>query len=141
MKNYAFQDLPQEMQEIILELNKSTSKKECLKKAYDAMISRYRGHRWATITHLSNLFDYDPESLWNKKILICTNINHLMKILLINSKFFEEKDVEKKWTLIWFFSPHQYLRVHLENPGHINVDVWGKAYGVKFGEYSHGFKH
>jgi len=22
---------------------------------------------------------------------------------------------------------------------YINIDLWGKAYGIKFGEYAHGF--
>lgn len=139
-KEYDFHDLPLEMQGVIISLNNTKNKEECLKKAYAVMTSRYRGHRWATITHIGNLFITDPKKLWNKKILICTNFNHLMKILLINTKFFKERDVKKMWSTIWIFSPHQYLRVKISNLKYINIDIWGHAYGVKFGDYSHGFK-
>ncbi|MFC1645228.1 hypothetical protein ACFL08_04335 [Patescibacteria group bacterium] len=131
--------IPAEMKQIVLILNNCKNQEECLKKAYDIITNRYRGYRWATLTHFDNLFITDPERLWNKKILICTNLNHLLKITLIHTKFFTEADIQTKWTLIWFISLHQYLRVRVNGSKFINVDPWGKAYGVKFGGYSNGF--
>lgn len=139
MKNCELKNLPQEMRAIVLILNKCKNKKECLKKAYKIITQRYRGYRWATLTHFSNIFIADPKKLWNKKILICTNLNHLLKIILVNTTFFNEDDIKTKWTLVWFISPHQYLRVKTGNNKYINVDIWGKAYGIKFGDYSNGF--
>ena len=131
--------LPVEIQQIVLILDSCKNQEECLKKAYDIVTKRYRGYRWATLTHFNNLFIHDPEKLWNKKTLICTNLNHLLKVILIHTKFFTKNDIRTKWTLIWLFSLHQYLRVKINGNKFINVDPWGKAYGVKFGDYSNGF--
>ncbi|MFC1608623.1 hypothetical protein ACFL2R_04240 [Patescibacteria group bacterium] len=132
-------NLPLEMQELISSLNNCKNQEECLKKAYDIITERYRGYRWATLTHFENLFTKDPEKLWNKRVLICTNLNHLLKTILIHTKFFTERDIQTKWTLIWLVSLHQYLRVKVNGNKYINVDPWGRTYGVKFGGYSNGF--
>ncbi|MEI6597138.1 MAG: hypothetical protein WCL13_02910, partial [bacterium] len=66
------------------------------------------------------------------------NINYVMKTLLIKSDFFKDGDIRLKWTKIWYFSPHQYLQVNIDNKW-INIDIWAYAYGIKFGDNAHGF--
>ncbi|MCK5021759.1 MAG: hypothetical protein KAR54_00730 [Candidatus Pacebacteria bacterium] len=140
MKNYNINNLPEEMQKIIGELKQSKNKLDCLHKAYDALTAKHRGYRYATITHFSNLFIKNPNELWDKREkILCTNLNHLLKILLVGSGFFMDKDVKKKWTSVGYTSPHQYLRVKINDNQYINVDVWGKANGIEFGDYAHGF--
>ena len=132
--------LPEDMQGVVKELKKSKNLEDCLKKAYDTLSEKYRGYRIKTYTRIYELFSKDVNKLWNKKgFMHCTNINYLMRILLVKSGFFKDKDIEQKWTFIWFFSPHQYLRVKLDKNKFVNVDVWAKPYGIKFGDYAHGF--
>lgn len=132
--------MPNNMLDVINNLKQSKNKIDCLHKAYDALTIRCQGHRWAAIVNFYNLFIYNPNKLWNKqKRIICTNMNNLMKILLVKSGFFKEADIKKKWTLVWFISPHQYLKVKIDNNKYINIDIWGKANNIKFGDYAHGF--
>lgn len=60
-------------------------------------------------------------------------------MLLMKSGHFTDDDIETRWTLLWFVSPHQYLRVRLDNEQWANVDVWANVYGIPFGDYAHGF--
>ncbi len=66
-------------------------------------------------------------------------MNWLLKILLVGSGWFSEDDIRERWTLIWGISPHQYLTVRLKEGRVLHVDVWGRTYGVPFGDYAHGF--
>ena len=59
----------------------------------------------------------------------------------------KEKDIVPKYSLTYYTSPHQYLQVRigkmkeidLENDKFVNVDIWGAANGIKFGDYANGF--
>lgn len=59
--------LPDEMQKIINEIKKSPNKEECLKSAYEILVSKYRGHRIMTYTKLFDVFKHDIGTLWQKK--------------------------------------------------------------------------
>jgi hypothetical protein len=122
MKNNFFsktkipEKLPEEMQKIINEMKQLSSQEQCLRKVYDIMANRYRGYRFKTYTRLSQIFRFDIQKLWGKIGFIhCHNANYLMRILLVKSGFFNNNDIENKWTLVWYISPHQYLRVKLDN--------------------------
>lgn len=132
--------LPLELDRIIGSLRKSRSKEACLKSAYDILTKKYYGSRIMTYTRFFDLFSWNDDKLWKKSgFLHCTNINYLMRILLVKSGFFKDDDIKLKLTLLWYISPHQYLNIRINGKKSINVDVWGKRYGIKFGEYAHGF--
>ena len=134
------ENLSEEMQKIINEIKQLPSQEQCLRKAYEIMINKYRGYRFNTYTRLFQIFTFNIQKLWSKSGFIhCHNANYLIRILLVKSGFFSNNDINNKWTLIWYISPHQYLRVKLDNGQHINIDIWGVAYGIKFGDYAHGF--
>ena len=125
--------LPKELKLIIKEINKSKNKKEALKKTYKILTKRFYGQKGITYLLFHRLFYKDPLRLWDKKgFLHCTNFNYLMRIFLVNSKFFKEEDLELKWTFI-FISPHQYLLINLKNEK-ITLDAWAANYGIKFGD-------
>ncbi|MDX9913374.1 MAG: hypothetical protein RBS77_02215 [Candidatus Moranbacteria bacterium] len=133
--------LPVEMSEIIGDLKKSTSKEECLKKVYDLLSGKYQGARVQTYLKFPTIFKKDINLIWSQKgFLHCTNINYVARILLVESNFFEEKDITLRWTLIWHISPHQYLKVKVAENKFINMDIWAKNYGIEFGDYAKGFK-
>ncbi|MDD5083858.1 MAG: hypothetical protein PHT88_02875 [Candidatus Moranbacteria bacterium] len=131
--------LPDGMRHIIDELKQSASQEECLKKAYVILTKKYHGERIRTYRNLFDIFKRDLDTLWNKSgFLHCTNINYLLRTLLVQSAFFTEDDIRLKWTLVWYVSPHQYLQV-LVGSEWINVDIWAHAYGIGFGDNACGF--
>ena len=133
--------LPEEMNLIIEGLKKSATKEECLKKVYDLLSEKYRGYRIRTYIKIGEVFKKDLNFLWGRSgFLHCNNINYLVRIFLVKSGIFKEEDIILKWTLVWWISPHQYLRIKIGENEFINVDIWGKHYGIKFGDYARGFK-
>ena len=133
--------LPSEIIDVVDDLRKSSSKEECLQKVYDLLGNKYQGARVQTYLKLPLAFKKDIYFFWNKKgFLHCTNMNYLARILLVKSGFFKEEDIILKWTLIWYISPHQYLKVKVAENKFINMDIWAKNYGINFGDYAKGFK-
>lgn len=131
--------LPDEMQKIINEIKKSLNKEECLKSAYEILATKYRCYRIVTYLKLFDVFKHDIGVLWRKNgFLHCTNINYLLRTILIKSDFFTEDEIRLRWTQIWYISPHQYLQAKVGNKW-IDIDIWAGAYGIKFGDHSHGF--
>lgn len=132
--------LPIEMDRIVDDLKKSASKEECLKRVYDLLSNRYQGARVQTYLKFPAIFKKDINLIWSQKgFLHCTNINYVTRTLLVKSGFFKEEDIILKWTLIWYISPHQYLKVRLAENKFINMDIWAKNYGINFGDYARGF--
>lgn len=144
--------LPKQMQETINELKTSLDKEDCLRRAYEILIAKYRSQRIKTYTKLFNVFSNDIDKMWSQTgFLHCTNMNYLMRTLLIKSGFFNDSDIALKWTMVWYISPHQYIQVNMgmspnallsrnsQNNKKINIDIWGKSYGIKFGDYARGF--
>ena len=131
--------LPEEMQAIVNELKQSPNQEACLRKAYNILITKYRGVRVKTYTRLFEAFTRDLGKLWRKNgFLHCTNINYVLRALLITSGWFKEADIRLVWTQIWLISPHQYLQVKVGEQW-INIDIWAYVYGIKFGDNAHGF--
>lgn len=134
------QELPEDLELKINALKQYKTKSEALLKAYTLLTVRYRGYRLKTVTHLPDLVNVDIAKMWERSgFLHCTKLNYLLRILLINSGQFTEDEINLKWTTINFLSPHQYARVRIDGERWINIDLWGKAYGIKFGDYGHGF--
>jgi hypothetical protein len=133
------ENIPEEMQSVILELKKCPSREECLKATFRILTQKYRGYRMRTYLMINEIFTSDLHELWHRRgFLHCTNINYLMRTLLVGSGHFRDDELVLRWTQIWYLSPHQYIEVKM-NDRMINIDVWAYAYGIKFGDYAHGF--
>ena len=133
--------LPKSMQEAVDKLKKSKGKEDCLRRAYDIVTKRYNGCTWKTYPLLYRIVRPSLERLWERNgFLHCHHHNFLLRVLLVRSGFFKEDDVKLKWTLKWYISPHQYLRVRLGKDKFVNVDAWAHVYGVGLGDYSCGFR-
>lgn len=127
------------MDDLIKQLKNTKSKELCLKFVYEILSLKYQGDRLKTVLFLPLLFDNDIEKNWQRSgFLHCTNINKILKYLLLESGHFVKTDIERKWTLIWGVSPHEYLKIKTEE-GIKNIDVWAKPYGVSYGDYAHAF--
>jgi hypothetical protein len=132
-------NLPLEMQKIINIISNLENKEECLLYIYNLLTKKYKGNRLKTFTKIFEIKEKNIELLWQKNgFLHCTNINYIIRSLLINSALFTESDIKIKWTLIWFFSPHQYLQINTDDKW-VNIDIWSHNFGINFGDYSHGF--
>lgn len=121
-------------------VRKSSSKKEALEKAYQQITNRYRGYRFLTYTLFWRIFEADPNKLWNrKKFLHCTQQNFLLRTLLIKSGWFTEDDLNLGYSLVCYFSPHQFLKVKINDITYIAVDTWAYHFGAPMGYYAGGF--
>lgn len=121
-------------------LAQTSSARECLEQAFSIVTSRYKGDRLHTVTNIYELV-YPLRRLWRLNgHLLCTNLNRVLRDLLIQTQWYEVSDVRYRWTAIWLFSPHQYVQVYIDDDW-VDVDVWGYAYGVPLGEYSSGFRN
>ncbi len=133
------ESLPEDMRIVAEQLKQSVSQKICLFNAYTILTEKYHGERLKTYTCLSDIFLRDIAVLWHKNgFLHCTNINYLLRVLLVKSGFFTESDIRLRWTHIWYISPHQYLQAKVGTEW-IDVDVWAYAYGIRLGDKAHGF--
>ncbi len=128
--------LPKDTQEVVDKLKKSKNKKDCLKKAYAFIPKKFVGCHF--YVRFFDIFTANIDKLWSRKNSHCTNLNYLLRVLLIKSGFFKESDIGFKWTLVWYISVHQYLKVKLSDKT-IYVDPWGSTHGIKLGDYAHGF--
>ena len=132
--------LPPGMRRWVDQLRGAPSKETCLRRAYALMSKKYRGYRIKTYTQLLNIFRTDLDTLWNQHgFLHCTTMNYLFRVLLVKSGQFSESDLRFRWCLVWVVSPHQYLQVRIRPGIWIDVDLWGKAYGIKLGDHAQGF--
>lgn len=132
--------LSPEMQKVTDELRELGSKEEVLERAYEILTLKYKGMRFATYVRLPLLFVHDTAKLWAKSgFLYCTAMNYLLRVLLVKSGWFLEEDIQRKYSLVWYISIHQYLRVRISDSRYINVDIWNASYGKRLGDYARGF--
>ena len=105
------------------------------------MTQKYYGKRKATAKNFRQFLKTDIEKLWDMNgFMHCTHMNLILRNLLITSGLFHPKDIVSKWTVIWMFSPHQYLEVRVEKNRKINIELWGENYNIPFGNYTNGFR-
>lgn len=129
-----------EIDDVATQLKEHRTKEQYLKAAYDYVTTHYESGRVSTILRLFELYSTSLEDLWHRKgFMHCTNQNYLLALLLVRSGFYTESDIKLKWTLIGFYSPHQYLKVRVADNQWIEVDCWARHYGIGFGGHAHGF--
>ena len=132
--------LPGGMVNVVKMLRASVDQEHCLKVAYEVLTKRYRGYRWRTYARFSQIFVFDVRALWsNPGFIHCHNVNYLTRVLLVKSGFFDEQDIEARWTLVWYISPHQYLSIRMHDGRYVDIDIWGAAQNIPYGSYAHGF--
>ena len=125
---------------VIAELQRAPTQEECLLRAHTILTTKYYGHRWKNFTRFFHLWPSPVPTLWKTEgHMHCTNMNRILKELLVQSGHFSEKDVELRWTLLWCISPHQYVCARLSDGRTVYVDPWAYAHGIVFGDYAHGF--
>lgn len=128
------------LQEAVQRVREASDQKNAVRRAYDILTSRYRGDRAKTYALFWRLFENDVERLWSRTgFLHCTKLNRLLRYLLVESGWVETDDIELRWTLTWFISPHQYVQIRKSDGVLLRLDVWAANYGTPYGDYAHGF--
>lgn len=132
--------IPQGMEEKIKEYSKSGDKRKFLDKSFDYLTKRYKVSRLRFLASWLSLNQTDVNTLWNKKgFIYCTQLNYLMRVMLVRSGLFTDNDIELKKSNTWYLFPHQYLKIRLSKKDSINVDPWAFYFGVKYEHFAHGF--
>lgn len=136
------QTLNDEILQHLNELSSIQQPEQYARAAYDLITTQYDSYRGKTLTRAHELWSRDLNSLWQRDgFLHCTNQNYLIALLLVHGKLFKTDDIKRRWTFIWFFSPHQYLRVRMPDGTWKNIDAWGRSYNVPFGKPAQGFNN
>jgi len=134
------QDIGSEIQHELTQLQKMPSKEHYLRGAYDIITARHISGRLGTFLRAHELFSRGAEDLWRRSgFMHCTNQNYLLALLLVKGGHFDESDIRLRWTFVNYLSPHQYLMVKISADQWVNVDCWGRYYGISYGNYAHGF--
>jgi len=126
--------IPRDMQIAIKKINKKNlSDLQFLKKAFELVNKRYTSIPMGFITYPFRLFDKNINSIWRKTgFQPCDNQSYVLKVLLIKSKRFNEKDIKIIFNTYYVFWPHQYLKIKAGNKWY-DVDLWGIDRKIKFG--------
>ena len=123
--------IPDELKEHIYQLNQESADKiDFLKKSYEFVTHMYRGSRVQTVTNFWKAFQ-NPLEL-NPGFMPCNGQNYLLRLMLVKSGRFTEKDIHIKTVPLNFFI-HQYLCIHVSDQW-IEVDPWSAFLGVPFGK-------
>lgn len=131
--------VPMEMRSKIIELDSSSiSDMDYLMKVYDFVDQRYSSKPRYYLRYwnfLALFLERDVAKIWEGTDDRPCNIqNYLVKIMLLESGRFSEKDI-KVMNTFCTVTPHQYLQVKIGDEW-INVDAWGSEYGASFGEHA-----
>jgi len=132
--------IPTELHPTLALIRKAKSDKAAVRVAYDVVTRRFHGRRALTYLLGWRVLEKDVQQIWSRPgYLHCTTMNYLLRVLLIGSGRFSEKDIRERWTLVLGISPHQYVQVHADSTW-ISIDPWSKGYGISFGEHASGFR-
>ncbi|MDP3918810.1 MAG: hypothetical protein Q8Q35_02815 [Nanoarchaeota archaeon] len=73
---------------------------------------------------LISYFFKSIDVIWdNNQSTHCTNLNYILRYLLIHSGKFTEKDIKRKYSLVLYILPHQFLKVNVGKKW-IIADSW-----------------
>lgn len=128
--------IPKEMQKIVRNLKKCKTKKECLQMAYDAVLKNHKGSKYGVEKYFPVLFVRNINLLWRIRKMHCTSLSFLIRVLLIKSKHFKEKDIKLKTIFpSGTLCPHSFIRVNTGGRW-VDADPWAtSAINMPLGEF------
>lgn len=126
--------IPQSMSDKINELKrKSKSSSGFLRLAHEFLGNKYHTERLNTIFKFYYVF-LDIDKVWEKSGFIhCTQSANMMRVFLVKSGLFRDKDIKIKHTFA-SFTIHQYLQVKIDDKW-IDVDVGEKNAEIPLGKH------
>lgn len=110
-----------------------------MQEAMDILRVKYEAKRFETYFLYPLIFEKDPNVLWKRHgFMHCPQQNFLFRILMIKSGKLTDDRITLGHSLVWYISPHQYLKIHLPDKT-IAVDPWNYDLGATLGKYASGF--
>ncbi len=117
----------------------SPSLEKAMERALYILSDKYQSKRFETYVFFKKLYETDPNKLWERSgFMHCTQQNYLWQTLLVKSGWLKDDQIELGFSLVWYISPHQFLKVNLPT-GQIAIDPWNYYHGVPMGQYASGF--
>jgi hypothetical protein len=116
--------IPKEFEKKINDIRKkSKGKEDFLKKSLDFVSGRCMIGTFKCYTEMNKLFWNDIESIYAERgYLPCTSQNHMLRMMLVRSGLFSDKDITQHCTFV-DFNVHQYLKVKV-GKNIIKADPW-----------------
>ncbi len=110
-----------------------------MQKALDILSVKFKSHHFRTYIYFWKAFENDPNKLWQRSgFLHCTHYNYLFRVLMVKSGKLRDEQISLGYSLVWFISPHQFLKIRFKNKV-IAVDPWHYHFGATIGKYAFGF--
>lgn len=126
--------IPAEMMVKIDEIKmRAHTGEEFLNLTYDYLGSKYRSERLNIFLKFNYLFKTLEQAWQINDYVPCTINNYLLKIFLVKSGWFKEKDIKRQHVFVNFV-PHQYLKVKINNQW-LDVDVGEQQRGMLIGNH------
>jgi hypothetical protein len=123
----------------IEELKNCSSVEHAMKSALEILASKFKSKRLETYLLLNLFFEKDPNKLWERTgFMHCTHQNFLFRVLLVRSGWLREEQIELAYSLVYWVSPHQFLKIKLPHDT-VAIDPWNYIFGAAYGKYAIGF--
>ena len=130
------EELPDELNEAIMRIKEESgnNKEKFIQKSYEYITKNFRVT--GPFVDFPSLFWHKPQHmLENRNRMHCTQLNYLLRLMLVNSGMFDDKDIKQRITTTRLCI-HQYLKVKL-NGKWIDADPWaGVAKKIPLGKHS-----
>jgi len=129
-------NIPRTMQTAIDKINKKTSSDlDFVKRSYELVNKRYTSEGRGVFKHPLRLFGRDLKKIWKTKgFQPCDAQNYILRVMLIKSKRFSEKEIKTRYSTYYLTWPHQYLKIKIKNRWY-EVDLWGADHKIPFGKH------
>jgi len=126
----------------ITQVSQAKSQLQAIEIASQMMRHRFKGLNFRTYFYWWRAWQINPNKLWSRTgFMHCHHQNFLLRLLLVKSGWFNNKDISFGYSAVWYVSPHQYLIVKLQNKTNLALDPWHISRGARPGEYAAGFTY
>lgn len=131
--------IPKVLLPIIIQVKQEVSLTKAVQIAFDYVVSNWGGSRLLLVLKFNRLFDTNLEKMVSRKgYLHCTQMNYLLRYILVRSGKVKDGHIKQKLTNSWSLSPHQYLEIKVKDEILI-LDPWNYQFGINFGSHGEWF--
>lgn len=132
--------LPRQLEEAIQQLERTSKNQyEYVRDCAEFILSANHCGRIKTLTRVDLAFERDLRELLKRRgFMHCHHLNHLMRVMLVRSRFFTDEHVRIRSSLV-NCTLHQYLQVRMSGQWY-DVDLGGDCMKVPLGRHAWGFR-